>query len=350
MYPSAFLPLLAVAGCLKSIDPGGDDTGQGSTVQPGEAVIDATSETNWVYLDLERARVVTPADPADDPSWDMGFRRYKVSSNGGVSGTGGLEVSPRFGADYNAISEVPSDGWVSDRPDADGDGDLEYAFDTWFDYDSDAHEVTPAAVVFVVRTVERNHVKLEFLGYYDHAGTPGYVHLHWGPLDDSWTPDDTGDTGPEGEIACTTDAGRLTSTDAGGGVTVTRVDARSEDDWACVDFPDGLVPKAWDLALQEWTFVTTAEVAVLSKQDFDTLKTAPTDGYVTDDGTGSVFEDWYVYDATEHTLDPADVVYVLHDAEGGWYKMEILSYYPDGDTSQPGWPSWRWAPLAAPGR
>jgi hypothetical protein len=344
------LAMFALA-CAPSLDPGDqDDTGSHSEIGAGEAVIDATSQSDWVFLDLETAALVTPDDPADSPLWDLGFRRYKAQLNGGVSGTGGMEAVPLPGVDYNTSLDVPTEGWITDQPDADADGDLEYALDSWFAYDSETHIVTPADLIYVLRTVEGSLVKLGFLGYYDQAGTPGYVHLRWGPLSDEVV-DDTGDTDttPDDGIVCTADPAR-SSTQTTDGVSTTEASTGSVEDWVCLDLDSGAqVTEGWDMALQKWTFPSTAEVAALPGQDFDALTVAPAEGYESDpELDGECFDDWYDYDATAHTLSPQDAVYVVHTTGGAYYKLQFLSYYPDGDTEQPHHPSFRWAPIEAP--
>ena len=105
--PTTLLLLLATS-CAKSLDPGDkDDTDSGSDVSTGEAVINATSQTDWVYLDLESSTMVAPATPEDSTEWDLGFRRYKVMINGGVSGTGEMEAVP-----MPAVARAPALQWV----------------------------------------------------------------------------------------------------------------------------------------------------------------------------------------------------------------------------------------------
>ncbi len=345
------LALLLAAGCAKNIDPGETDDSSSSTVGAGEATIDATSQTDWVFLDFGSSQVVNPSDPADSTEWDLGLRRYVAQINGGASGTGGMEVVPMPAVDYNTSLDEPTEGWITDEPDADADGDLEYALDSWWEYDTDTHQVTPAEIIYVVRTVERDLIKLEFTAYYDAAGTPGYVQLHWGALSDEVV-DDTGDTDttPDDTVNCTEDTERLTSEDQGDGVTSTQASTNTLDDYVCFDFETGeQVTEGWDMALQKWTFPTTAEVALLEGEDFDALTQAPADGYLTDpDHNGEAFEDWYDYDATEHTMEPEDIVYVVHTTDGGYYKLQFTGYYPDGDTDQPGYPTFRWAAVDAP--
>lgn len=344
--------LLLLAGCAPSIGPKdtGDTEGTGSQVSPGEAWIDATSSTNWAWLDLVAGAVIEePANPADSPDWDLGFRRQAIQVNGGVSGTGGMEVVPLPGVPYNDPIEVPTDGWITDEADADDDGDLEYAFNTWFAYDSSTHELSAADITWVVRAVGGEFFKLRLLDYYDDAGTGGMIHLRWGPLDDTIEEDtgETGDTGVEGYINCTADSARVT-TSTEGEVTTTQLSTADTSDWVCYDFGTGLVGEAGDLAAQKWTMVTTAQVAELPGEDFDALVKAPSGGYVSDDGYGSALAGWYSYDATEHLIVPEDKVYVLHTAGGRYLKVQFTSYYPDGDTTQPHHPTFRWAEIEAP--
>lgn len=346
------LSLLPLVACAPSIAPDTTDTGgSASEVTAGEAWIDATSSSDWAWLDLVAgATVEEPANPADSDVWDLGLRRQAIQINGGVSGTGGMEVVPLAGVDYNTAIEAPTEGWITDQADADDDGDLEYAFDSWFEYDSGTHQLAAADITWVVKAVGGELFKLRVLDYYDEAGTSGMIHLRWGPLSDVVEEDtgDTGDTGTGEQLACTTDPTRVTSEEAAG-VTTTTLSTAETDDWVCFDFGAGRVDTANDLAMQKWTAITSGEVATLPGQDFAALTQAPANGYVADDGTGSAFGDWYDYDGTSHLILPKDLVFVLHTAGGAWYKLKFTSYYPaDGDTTKPHHPTFLWAPVSAP--
>lgn len=342
--------LLLLLSCAPSIDPGGGDTGASSQVAAGDAVIDASSETEWVYLDLGGAQVVEPANPDDSDEWDLALRRYKAKINGGVSGTADMAVVPYFATDYDTALQEPTEGWVTDQADADADGDPEYALDTWFAYDADTHQVTPADVIYVVRDAAGDLAKLQFLAYYDEAGSPGYVHLRWGALSDTGG----GDTGTGGTtevpFSCSADASSLVNTDLGDGVALTQLYTGDVKSWMCWSFASaGLVSEGWDLAMQKWDYrAGESQVAVLPGQDFDALTQAPADGWLSDTEDDPVMEDWYVYNKTEHTLDPDDIVYVFKTATGGYYKLKLTTYYPGGDTEQPHWPAFKWAAIAAP--
>lgn len=162
-----------------------EDLGDGSY----ESVIDSTSEEAWTYFDFESKGHVEPADPDDDEVWDLAALRFNVKSNGGTSGKGGVEVAILDGTSFEAVIAVPTDGWISDDAQGPGTGgemanvEPGYAFDNWFDYNIMDHTLAPKADrVYVVRTPEGNHYKLEMLGFYDEAGTPGYVSFRWAAL------------------------------------------------------------------------------------------------------------------------------------------------------------------------
>ena len=344
-------PIYLLFACAPSIDPGGGGGGAVSEVAAGEAVIDATSETEWVYLDLSEGQLVVPTTPETDKSWDLGFRRYRVKIDGGVSGAADMALVPYFGTDYDTALDAPTEGWITDEADADADGDPELALDSWFAYDGDSHEVTPAEVIYVVRDAAGDLAKLEFLSYYDEAGSPGYVRLRWGALSDEGT-DDTGTTDTTVPFACSADASTLLNTDLGEGVTLTQMYTGSEEEWMCWSFASaGLVTEGWDLAMQKWSYLTAqTEVAALPGEDFDALTTAPAEGYLLDPEGRTIFENWYIYETENHTLEPDDILWVIHTAAGVYYKLQITTYYPGEDFEQPHWPIWKWAEIAPPAR
>ena len=106
--------------------------------------MDASDRDNWVYLDLDSRTIVEPANPDDSTEWDMAFKRYDIKVNGGVSGTGGVEIAG-FEGYYDSFedsTQASPHGWITDEPAA--GGQTEYAVGTWNDYDFSTHVVRPA--------------------------------------------------------------------------------------------------------------------------------------------------------------------------------------------------------------
>lgn len=191
-FTPLFSLILALGGCGDAPD---DDTGSTTETDTDtdsdtdtdtdvdltvtETTVDATSYDTWVYLDLDTLSVVEPADPSDSTEWDLGFMRSTVKVNGGVSGTGGVQVAP-FAGYYDAFdtsTQAPPHGWITDEPDADGDGVPEYAMGGWYDYDSATHTLSPADVLYFVHGTGGGYFRLRFLDYYDDQGTSGVVRF-----------------------------------------------------------------------------------------------------------------------------------------------------------------------------
>jgi hypothetical protein len=143
-------------------------------------VVDATSETAWVHADFE-----TGGEVAETAAWDLRFQRFHVSTNGGVSGPGGVTIAPITGQGFAQVTAAPASGFITDTGDHDGDGAPDYAMDqgdAWYAYDVTTHALTPRPIVWVVKTDGGATLKLEIVSYYDAAGTSGWFTLHWAPL------------------------------------------------------------------------------------------------------------------------------------------------------------------------
>lgn len=179
------LPLLA-AGCLPDIsntlDPGPKDGGETVVIDTASGavalVIDATSETDWVGLDLDASELTD----AEGETWDLAFQRFEIKSNGGISGDGGVEAVPVPGSDFDGLTEAPADGWRTDAPDSNDDDVPEYALVDWYVYDYDTHLLAVADHMWVIRSTEGALFKLAFDSYYDDVGTPAKISLEFAPL------------------------------------------------------------------------------------------------------------------------------------------------------------------------
>lgn len=184
---------LLAAACADDLLPN-PDRADGGAVNPGvssksvedtvETTIDATRSDAWVYLDFEENRESIVADPAASRAWDLGFQRFKIKSNGGISGAAGVEVAVVPDGELSDISAAPAMGWQVDQPDgADMNPDPDTVFnrgeETWFDYDPASHMLAARKRVYVVRTADDGYFAVQILKYYDQAGTAGVILFRW---------------------------------------------------------------------------------------------------------------------------------------------------------------------------
>src|ERR1043165_86485 len=127
-----------LAGCAGDLrkDRGGGAAGGGVRVQSVDGEdgfthtrIDATKSDLWIYLDLETDTEVFPAAPGTSSAWDLGFQRFKIKTNSGVNGGGGMEGLALPEQDFEALTKAPASGYITDQEDSSDEGtDPDYVF------------------------------------------------------------------------------------------------------------------------------------------------------------------------------------------------------------------------------
>lgn len=142
--------------------------------------IDATNKMSLVYVDLDEGREMKPDEAFASNGWELSLRRYDIFVNSGASGpTGNVELVVLKDADYDALSQAPTSGFVPDTADR--------LFNTveggWYFYDLGVHRLlTRTELFYVLRTSTGRYVKLRMLSYYDQAGTPASISLEYSPI------------------------------------------------------------------------------------------------------------------------------------------------------------------------
>ena len=288
--------------------------------------IDATSEAAWVHLDLETGAQVEAGDP-----WDIAFQRMAVISNGGVSGNGGAAVAVVDAAELASVTSIPAAGWIEDTADGpDDDEHVDSAFggpEPWYEYDLATHTLAPRERVYVVRTVEGNHFKIAFTGYYNDAGTSGFPTFRWGALEGEPVP----------EV-------RTITVDASGADAFVAVDLRSGEVVAVDDLESS---SGWDIAFRRTVIRTNggtsgpgqAAVAEAEEATLDAIvEPPPTEAFVADEllesprpdvepeSGNAVLATWFDYDMTTHAVSPRDARFVMRTADGSLAKFQIVAW------------------------
>jgi hypothetical protein len=358
---------LLVLGCAEKI--GGDETDAGTpdagawtggdlppssgafthSVTDGvvTTVVNAADASAWQHLDLDTGLSVEPAE-----GWELAFSRFRVRINGGVTGTGGVQVAALEGQDFDALTQAPESGWTVPEPDGDADDDDEpdNVFNNgesdWYDYDVETHTLTPRDVTYVVASTEGAFFKLAIETYYDDAGSPANLRFRWAAIDPpaSALPD----AGPGGPLdgGAAPDAG-MEPLPADAIV----VDASDGTSWVYLSVAEGVVSPSepetdtsWDLALRRTDIRTNSGTSGAglggAREDdsglaFDEVSEAPTFGYAVDEiltsgrpgaeptSESPVLGGWFDYDPVTHTVSPADRTYLVRTADGGYAKLRI---------------------------
>ena len=166
--------------------------------EPSQLVIDSTSYDEWLYFDLDIylddpmcMETCRDTDAEELPGWDIAFQRFKIMSNGGVSGSGGVEIAIIKDQEYAEVINAPEDGYDFDQEDSedDEDSDPDYVFnqaDPWFSYDLMTHSLSTKDYVYVVNTTDDQYVKIAIDDYYNEVGDSGYFNLQLEGLSAPW--------------------------------------------------------------------------------------------------------------------------------------------------------------------
>ena len=152
------------------------------------SIVDAMNYDNWVLFSFATQTEVLPSgEPSTSSEWDLGFKRYDIILNSGISGPGETMVAAVVEEDFESMTKAPLTNYLPDLEDSDDeDEDPDYGFSqagTWYDYNSADHTLTPKDIVFIVRTGTGRYYKIKIEDYYNEVGDSGVFTLTWGELD-----------------------------------------------------------------------------------------------------------------------------------------------------------------------
>jgi len=128
-----------------------------------------------------------------------------------------------------------------------------------------------------------------------------------------------------------------------------QIDATSHENWSYFDFASGETVEItdastssdWHIAFQRYNVklnggssgplsIQVADLEELGNDfgmDYDGLETLPelsAEDFGTDE-VNYIFQDWYTYDMSNHSVNPSGKVFAFRDAEGNYAKLEITS-------------------------
>jgi hypothetical protein len=111
-----------------------------------------------VYFNLKEAKIVDISDESMSTDWDIKTSYLTVQLNGGTSGPGSCAAVMYEDVEFDSLNAIPADGYVVD----DSTSSLAIG-DSWYSYNDVTHSLSPVPNVYIVKTVDGNHAKLEFI-------------------------------------------------------------------------------------------------------------------------------------------------------------------------------------------
>lgn len=142
------------------------------------ALINASSENDWVYFSFAMGTVVGIHDRTKSLDWDIAFRRGKAVTNGGAtnkSGAGG--VMDLGESSFDSIAEIPDEKFTEDtvtRTDTENQ-----ILNKWYRYNYFTHKLTARKNVYGFRTALGKYAKVQFLGFYCENKETGCINIQY---------------------------------------------------------------------------------------------------------------------------------------------------------------------------
>ncbi len=144
------------------------------------AVVDASNKAAFVFVDLDNDTELKTDEALGSNSWEFSFQRFKISMNGGAQNTNGkVAVALLTETAFDALQRAPTSGYEQDAADTVLNG----VSGGWYAYDIGKHrlEAQPKRV-YVVSSSDGRYFKVQWLSYYDEAGSPAQIAFRYAPL------------------------------------------------------------------------------------------------------------------------------------------------------------------------
>jgi hypothetical protein len=189
--PTEWRPIAMVSAGAVNLTTTGDVTS--GTIDATAGGTGAAADSPYIYLDLTDGTKVAISDTAalSSTAWHIALKRASIKLNGGDSGPGTVAGTSVTAASLAAVTTVPTGLTTDDWADPDctliagPTGEPASVMSTWYDYDSQTHQLTPKGEVWVLEIAPGVHRKLRITTYYGAPGQPtrgAFYHVEWAAL------------------------------------------------------------------------------------------------------------------------------------------------------------------------
>lgn len=142
-------------------------------VGPVMYTLDARALNHWTFFDFSRGSVVEVPHQFS-LAWDLAFQRHKIIANGGATNPKGKGAILNLGGvGFEAVTEAPADGYLTDTIAAIGPERIEtenLAIKAWYRYNFITHLLRAKPNVYVIRTAAGKFAKVRIVSYYCEGG------------------------------------------------------------------------------------------------------------------------------------------------------------------------------------
>jgi len=134
-------------------------------------VVNAKAKDSWTLVDFSTGETQIVNENNGDnhifknKSWDLGFSRTKIITNGGATNPLGIVGVINLGpVNFESIYKAPQSGYIKDNLSFGNLTNKEFA--SWYNYRTRTHNIESKNNVYIVKTSDRNFMKMRILNYY----------------------------------------------------------------------------------------------------------------------------------------------------------------------------------------
>lgn len=154
-------------------------------------VINATSSNTWKYFSFDINDTLTVNNPSASDTWDLAFQRYRIRTNGGLSGSGqGCAANSGLTGQqgFNNLAVVADTlQFVQDNEItiAVQQGYATYLVNpqlyTWFTMEmaTQGTQIVPADSIYVIKTARGKYAKIWLKSYYSASNESGHITMQY---------------------------------------------------------------------------------------------------------------------------------------------------------------------------
>jgi hypothetical protein len=150
---------------------GGSKENSNPPIQSKSFEVNSTSSTIWKYFSFAKNDTIVVSDPLTSEEWDLAFQRYRIKTNGGMSGSGQGSAANSYlkgQIGFDALKTVPDTATFSADASVNIAVQLGYAtfvinpeFYTWFNIELAAQgtQIVPPITYSLLKPAMGNTLK-----------------------------------------------------------------------------------------------------------------------------------------------------------------------------------------------
>jgi hypothetical protein len=296
-------------------------TNQNDPIDPGDSGSDpisiTTNASDVIYISLAQKQAVDVVKPMLENSWDISIDNVSnISVNGGSTAPGKVFVHKVETDNYSQISKAPDGMYMTDT-----EKSGKIIGENWYFYDVNTHSVSPLDHVYIIKTVDGEYYKMRIT---DATALSRFEIELKILIDKIAAPSAPEFQDPSGRVR--------TAVFTLSGSEISYFQLKSGEE---VEVSNPANSTEWDINSEFVTLAMNggtsgsgqAGAIVYESTPMDSIKTAPSDGYVTDDTTNSkmaIGDAWYNYDFMTHQLSAHPYGWVVKTAQGKYAKLEFV--------------------------